>query len=342
MEWLLAVTSAGLVAGVLVVAELAARTTGIADDGTLGDARLHRYSETYGWTPEPGARLVVDDHLATINEKGYRGRVVEGPVPEGAKRVVMLGDSVTFGIDVADGETFSSLLDSWENGLEVVNLGVQGYGFDQELLKLEREGLSCSPDVVVLNVSLENDFADIAGPTFLYDSRHPKPYFRVEAGRLVLHADHLRRSRVARAADSLRRNSHLIAWITSRRDRTAPIALDEHWAVRRRRARVDGAAHEDLAFRLIGRMRDAAARAGADFVVVLHPNRTSFRHGSRRIDALRTSPALQGVAIIDMRLEYAARKVPWKRIALDDMGHLSREGHRTAAEILQDLLPGNK
>ena len=62
----------------------------------------------------------------------------------------MLGDSITFGTGVGDDETFSHLLDALPD-LEVLNLGVDGYGTDQELIRLEREGLAFGPQVVILN-----------------------------------------------------------------------------------------------------------------------------------------------------------------------------------------------
>ena len=51
---------------------------------------------------------------------------------------------------VSDEETFTHLLDVRDNGIEVGNLAVQGYGPGQELLVLLGEGLRDDPDVVVL------------------------------------------------------------------------------------------------------------------------------------------------------------------------------------------------
>ncbi|MBU1849701.1 MAG: hypothetical protein KKH40_03155, partial [Nanoarchaeota archaeon] len=43
---------------------------------------------------------------------------------------------------------------------EVINLGVSGYGTDQELILLQKEGLKYNPDVVILGFYLENDKPD--------------------------------------------------------------------------------------------------------------------------------------------------------------------------------------
>jgi hypothetical protein len=338
-EWRLALASVVLCTVVLLVAELAVRRFSPADVEVGGMIALHQYSEVYGWTPRPGARFLDDGQVATINANGYRGRLVATQPPPGVTRVVMLGDSVTFGLHVADDDTFAHLLDSWDNGLEVVNLAVQGYGLDQDLLKLEHEGLSYSPRIVVLNLCLDNDFADSALPVFLYDGQYPKPFYRLEGGRLVLHREQLRRSWLANLADELRHSSHLYVWLTSRKDVPQGEAADgEDWTTRRARALRDVKGVEELGFRLIQRMDDEATHRGVAFIVVLHPNKPSYRQGSQWIDDTLSSPVLEGIPVIDLRHEYLARGARWNEIALDDIGHLRPAGNRLAAQILQDLL----
>jgi lysophospholipase L1-like esterase len=94
------------------------------------------------------------------------------------QRIVVLGDSLTFGIAVDDGERFTDVLGRRFSGLEVINLGVTGYGTDQELRVLELEGFRYQPDIVMLVVTLSNDLQDIG-----YTRRDlPKPYYLLENG----------------------------------------------------------------------------------------------------------------------------------------------------------------
>jgi hypothetical protein len=336
---LLVLISTSVCAGVLLVAEVLFRQFGATTVEGGGINGLHKYSEVYGWAPWAGARFVDNGKLTTINAKGYRGRIVAALPPRGVKRIVMLGDSVAFGLYVANEETFSYLLDARSNGLEVVNLAVQGYGFDQSLLKLEHEGLSYLPNVVVLNVCLDNDFADTALQVFLYSGIQPKPYYRMEGGELVLHDEHLRRSWFVRWADGLRRNSHLLAWMSSR----TPAGKDEqeereHWSVRKERALQDAEGVKTLCLRLTERMREEAVQHGSAFIVVLHPDKSHYEQRSAWGEAFLARLTLEGIPVIDLSREYRARGMLWENIALDPIGHLSPEGHRVAADILQAFL----
>ena len=295
--------------------------------------RLHRYSEVYGWEPRPGARVEAGDRLTTINSLGFRGREV-APRPE-VMRVMLVGDSIAFGIGVADHETFASRLDG--QGLEVVNLAVEGYGPEQSLLRLEREGLALAPDVVVMNLCLDNDFADAGLPRFLYDGVHRKPLFRLESGRLVEQDAHLRLTAAQRFGLGLRESSRLVELLGAAVSRGH--GASEHWLDRKQRALRDRDRAIDLVAALLARMRDVAEAVGAEFLVVVHPDELGFRRRSRWVNSLRRSPWLAGVSLVDMRERYRARGLRFSDVALDAVGHLSARGHREAAEVLrQELL----
>jgi hypothetical protein len=251
----------------------------------------------------------------------------------------MLGDSIAFGVGVGDDDTFSALLDSRENGLEVVNLAVQGYGLDQSLLKLEREGLALSPDVVVLNVCLSNDVADTVSPVFLYDGRYPKPHVEIEHGRLALRDGHLKLSMAARLGRELTRRSRLFAWLAARPG-PAPDAEGgpvENWLDRRTRLEATPEAVQ-LCRLILARMRELVEARGARFIVLLHPDWDSYSRGSRWLEAIFRAPELDGVRVIDLRAHYLENGLKWRRLALDETGHLSPTGHRVVADIIEGEL----
>ncbi|MBM3334493.1 hypothetical protein FJY63_07515 [Candidatus Sumerlaeota bacterium] len=97
------------------------------------------------------------------NSHGMRGP--ERPIakPDHVRRVLILGDSVAFGIGVEHSATFAALLEKdlsetttagWR--VEVINASVPGYNSQQEYLALREKGLAWQPDVV-LAVAVIND-----------------------------------------------------------------------------------------------------------------------------------------------------------------------------------------
>lgn len=107
----------------------------------------------------------VDFRFST-NAEGYRGAPL---APAGTKRrVLALGDSVTFGLGVTDTQTWPRQLEEKLNAAsggdiwEVVNMGTPGYAALQGLRSLDKYGLSLAPDVVIACFG-QNDF-DTWGP----------------------------------------------------------------------------------------------------------------------------------------------------------------------------------
>ncbi len=333
-EWLLGAGS--LLAALLVLAafELGLRYGEIrrAELNPLME-RLHRYSESYGWEPRPGVRIALDAGVMSINEEGYRGRRLASH-DEAATRVLMLGDSVAFGLDVDDEQTFSALLNQ-RREFEVVNLAVQGFGIGQSLRRLEREGLRHQAQVVVLNVCLSNDFADSLLPVFLYDGTHPKPYYRIERSRLVLHDGHLRLDGRQRLAFGLRERSALIRRLTWTPAQPEPT---EHWTARKYEALRDPQVARDLVLALVVRMAAVARAQGSDFIVVLHPDKPTFRGDTQWADAFHADERLRNVPILDLGHHYRSHGLRFGQLTQDAIGHLNPAGHRVVAEILAQAL----
>ena len=113
-----------------------------------------RFDARYGWTNVPGSYVVGDDELH-VNALGARGAREFGPTPPaGHARVLCLGDSFTYGTEVADGEDWPAVLDARTAGLEVINLGVGGWGLDQTYLRWQDVGADLAPDVVLFGFYL--------------------------------------------------------------------------------------------------------------------------------------------------------------------------------------------
>jgi len=96
-----------------------------------------------------------------INNKGFRGRDLSGEKAPGTYRIVMLGDSFTFGAGVGDDQTFSSVLEEILNAsshgkYEVVNCGVESYSPVLEYIQLKRNIDELKPDMVIMNFDMSD------------------------------------------------------------------------------------------------------------------------------------------------------------------------------------------
>jgi hypothetical protein len=335
-EWLLLSCSTGAILGLLATTELSLRAA--APDDLTGPAameRLHRPSEVYGWEPRPGFAARIEGMRTTIDGRGARGPEADDEAAD-SRRILMLGDSIAFGWGVHDEETFAALLDSGAR-TSVLNLAVEGYGLDQTLLRFEREGASFRPHVIVLSFCVANDFVDTALPAFLYDGLTPKPYFRLEGDGLRLHDEHLRRPLRERAASHLQERFEIFRWARGRWREPPPST--PHWADVARQVTERSPQALELTLRLLERIAAQTRSAGAELVLLVHPNQRSYRQDGLEADLLG-SPRLEDVTVVDLREWYGQRNLDFRDVALDRMGHLSPAGHREVAEVVRLLIEG--
>jgi hypothetical protein len=89
----------------------------------------------------------------TSNTLGYRDKERRVEKGEGIRRILVYGDSRTFGWGVQQEKRFSNILEDRGNSLEVWNLGVPGYGLDQEIISYEQNGISLDADEIILLVT---------------------------------------------------------------------------------------------------------------------------------------------------------------------------------------------
>jgi hypothetical protein len=278
---------------------------------------------------------VVDGKRVTLNGRGYRGRELALSRTGDRTRLVILGDSIAFGLHVSDEDTFARRLDVRDNGIEVVNLAVQGYGPDQELLVLLHDGLGYKPDAVVLAFCLANDFAEAVLPVALYDGRTPKPRFRLVGDRLVLDRSSLHQSAARRVHQWLSDYSHLFNR-TLASDPRDEMPRGTQWHDRYNEALRD----EDYALRLsvaLVRQMDRVCRErGITFLVAVFPSRSSYRTGPRLAADFIEALLSAGIAVVDMSAHFRAHGLRFRKFTLDSIGHLSPLGHSIASTVLED------
>jgi lysophospholipase L1-like esterase len=95
----------------------------------------------------------------TIRNSSRRVRgpeLADDPKPPGALRILCVGDSVTFGFNVDQDDSYPERLQAMlrerfpRRAIDVVNAGTPGWSFVQGLLFLEHEGLALQPNVVIM------------------------------------------------------------------------------------------------------------------------------------------------------------------------------------------------
>jgi lysophospholipase L1-like esterase len=96
--------------------------------------------------------------------------------------IVVVGDSFTYGNDVADDQTWPAYLQTLLNW-RTINGGVNGYGLDQIVLRAAALATEFRPRIVV--ASFIGD--DVRRAEFRRIWNIEKPYFEIDGDRLVLH-----------------------------------------------------------------------------------------------------------------------------------------------------------
>jgi hypothetical protein len=273
-----------------------------------------------GWALQPDLHneLRAGDggrYMISTDEEGHRLTRPPGTHPDGSKpALILVGDSFVQGQSVNDAETFAWIL-AQELPLRVLNLGVLGYGTDQELLGLSAY-LKSHPMLDVKDIVLvvfENDFIDVQ------TSAHPalgrsKPLLRVMDGRLE--PVHYRRA----FSDRLMDVSYLY-WL-----------LDSKRTLFFKSSEPDVGGGTEVILACVAEMRELAAKRGARFHVVAHRH---LRIGKPFPDSLWADFVQRaGATDITPRLRAMRGADP---VGYDG-GHWSAAGHRLVAEIVKEML----
>lgn len=141
------------------------------------------YDSHRGWALKPNMVNVQmnEDKIINSNSKGIRGTTEYQYGKAKKKRILILGDSFTFGEEVNDNETYSYYLQEMLPFTEVINFGVHGYGHDQMLIYFMEEGIKYKPDIVVLG------FVDLDMERNTLKFRdYAKPKYELEEGKLII------------------------------------------------------------------------------------------------------------------------------------------------------------
>jgi lysophospholipase L1-like esterase len=313
-----------MLAAVEVAARLYARAT-LRERGTGFDPEL-------GWRPLPGVRKYSTyaggkRTLLATNSHGWRDAEHSFAKPAGMRRVVTLGDSLVYAQPLDNEERLTELLQRRFDRLEVLNLGVNAYGTDQELRVLELEGFRYGPDIVVLVVCLYNDLEDI---------RHewrwawPKPYYTLAGGDLQLTKPQMT------WALRLRTSSYLAEVLYERlwRRRSVESRLAPAW---------EQADPVPLFEALVRKMADECRQHGVHFLAVAAwPRAWLEAEPPKPNRRMRDVLDRLGLDVVDLREPFAARGRAGEVVFDADEVHWSARGHEVVAAEIEKVLRAKK
>ena len=118
------------------------------------------------WRLRPGLTSIGGTPI--VYGTGFRSDFDPEPTPD-VRRVVCIGDSSTFGLQVQEHETWTAvtevMLAAEGERAEVLNLGVPGYTSHQGLVLLRTQAPALRPDVVVCAFGAFNDWIPARGRT---------------------------------------------------------------------------------------------------------------------------------------------------------------------------------
>jgi len=95
----------------------------------------------------------------SMNSQGFRGGEFAIPKPRGTFRILAVGDSFTEAMQVVERDSYAARIQEAlaPQRIEVLNLGVSGYGTSDELALLRAYGRKLEPDLVILFFAVQND-----------------------------------------------------------------------------------------------------------------------------------------------------------------------------------------
>jgi hypothetical protein len=270
-------------------------------------------SET-GWRMRPNNSFTWvigrEEQIYQSNSQGFRSSADFSESDQRAK-FAFVGDSFTFGTGVTVDETFPVLLEKGSRDRISWNFGMPGFGVDQVWQSARRQALPLKPDLLVVGL-VNIDFERSQMP-FRRLEGFGKPTFKLVGGRLTQRMTEQPPNALLRYLDedsrawSMRRR--VMQWVGFH------LGWGEFWTLNEA---------------IIAAIREDCRQAGIPVLFVYIPAK-----GFQPFPALQAYLRRSGAEYIDLTEQ---RPVPPASIYLKYDGHLSAEGHRYVADLIENWL----
>lgn len=305
---------------------------------------FHESDPVLGWRGKRDVRMRFrrPDFDAMIAQGADGWRLPQPAPPEQpARRILVLGDSFTWGWGVSQGEVFTDRLQSLLPDAAVYNRGVNGFGTGQQLLLLQQELAEQHYDAVVL-MFFQNDVGDNINP-----KRGRRPLFALQGDRLVpphdppvplmnpvqrFFKDH---SRLFQLLD------FRISLIVRGLDDDAP-PQRHHDPVDVHHGQLPGA---EITQRLLEEMQRVIAAHGARFILVYLPHHTEIvadQSGMPYVravhDLIREVAQHDAIELVDLTEPFRTQAQSGAVLTFPSDEHWTPAGHQLVATVLADSL----
>jgi hypothetical protein len=294
-----------------------------------GNPRVVVPDAVTGWRLAPNVRKLYRreevPYWIVTNSRGLRDREHTLEKQPGKYRIIVLGDSMTFGAGgVESKDRFTDVLENSDPRLEVINLGVPAYSTDQEYLYLKREGLLYHPDLVILCI-YRNDF-EWTFRSFDRTIDRPKGHFVLAGPQLEFRPP----------------RSDLIYRLTGRSLLFAIVDAELRrlgWGqyAKPPSSRLDGSDCEGIFRLLLSDMWQTCRSAGAEFAVVYLPSKGQMERQPLQ-EVIEKSGRQLGFAVVDLTGVLDVRKSHYFQRDI----HINAEGHRVVAREIGERIVADK
>ncbi len=318
----------------------------------------------HSYTPNCHSRFTTFewDTDVKINAEGFRDDELL-PKEQFDLRILMLGDSMTWGYGVEKEETFSEVLQQKLKAkgvnADVINAGATSYSPTLEYLLLKNKGLSYQPDVVILNMDMsdiqddykynleqvaefdqEGNLVQVSGikrpTTLLYKIRN-----KMQINRFIFDKINLIDSRFAKKEE----NKKIMPLGDPKTDR---------YAILRDMPVQDEAEHWDRTFHYISLINELCKENNITFILNLYPYAVQISpdewnlgkhlfgfspdtvHSDAPQQKLKKYAAENDIIYVEMLEPF--KKSDTFPLYFSYDGHINREGHKLAANVLFNTL----
>lgn len=266
--------------------------------------------------------------VSHTNALGLRGPELGAKTP-GARRLLAIGDSFTYGHGVQDDEAYPAvverLLRARGRDVQVVNAGVPGYNTDQAYTWMLRDGFTLAPDVVLAGVHC-SDVSD----------NYESALYELDGDRLVRRATvetrMYRLGSLVGLVPGAVRDSRLFELLV------ASIEWHDAPSARPSVADLDAWSRRKMRLELVDLARRATDRDASVAVVLMPCKKALAPDAPDPYGSLARELAGAGVPVLAAQAALARTTTDLRALFFRDDPHLNAAGNRALAAVVADFV----